>query len=78
MRVELRVVFCYRRNPELGAPLVRFLQNEIVQAMPLADRVGLHGETLVVVGSRDEAALFPYGFFRWWRLDGNIGAFETM
>ena len=78
VRAELRVVFCYRRSPEQGAPLMRLLQDEVVGAMPLADRIALDGETLVVVGSRNESDLFPYGFFRWWRLDANIGAFEVM
>jgi hypothetical protein len=78
VRAELRAVFCYRRSPDQSAPLVRFLQNEVVKAMPLADRIKLGGETLVVVGSRDESELFPYEFFRWWRLDVNIGAFEAV
>jgi hypothetical protein len=77
VRAELRIVFCYRRSPRQGAPLVRFLQDEIVKTMPLADRMALGGETLVVVGSRDESDLFPYGFFRWWRLDVNTGRLEA-
>jgi hypothetical protein len=75
---ELRAVFCYRRSPAQGAPLVRLLQDEVVRAMPLADRTKLSGETLMVAGSRDESDLFPYGFFRWWRLDANIGGFEAV
>lgn len=46
--------------------------------MPLAERVALDGETLVIVGSRNEAELFPYGFFRWWRLNTEIGGFEPL
>ena len=78
VRAELRIVFCYRRSPDQGASLVRFLQDEVVKTMPLAERVALDGETLVVVGSRDESELFPYGFFRWWRLNTDIGGFEPM
>jgi len=78
VRAELRVVFCYRRSPAQGAPLVRFLQDEVMRAVPLADRIALGGETLLVVGSRDESELFPYGFFRWWRLNTNTGSFEPM
>jgi hypothetical protein len=77
VRAELRAVFCYRRSPAQGAPLVRFLQDEVVKAVPLADRIRMGGETLIVVGSREESDLFPYGFFRRWRLDVNIGAFEV-
>ena len=78
VRAELRVVFCYRRSPDQGAPLVRFIQDDVVKAMPLAQRIALGGETLIVVGSRDEAEMFPYGFFRWWRLNTDIGGFEPM
>ena len=38
----------------------------------------LSGETLVVVGSRDESATFPYGFFKWWKLDTNTGTFRLL
>jgi len=76
VRAELRAVFCYRRSPDQGASLVRYLQDAVVKTIPLAERVALDGETLVVVGSREESELFPYGFFRWWRLDVNTGRFE--
>ena len=39
VRAELRIVFCYRRSPAQGASLVRFLQDDVVKAMPLADRI---------------------------------------
>jgi hypothetical protein len=78
VRANLHVVFCYRRSPNEGAPLARFLQHEVVRAMPLSERITLGGETLVIVGSRDESDLFPYGFFRWWRLNTDTGGFEPM
>jgi hypothetical protein len=78
LRVDLRVVVCYRRNPQDGAAMVRLLRDDVVQAMTLQGRVNLEGETLVVVGSRDESATFPYGFFKWWRLDKNTGTFRLM
>ena len=76
VRTELRAVFCYRRSPEEGAALVRFLRDEVVQAMALAGRVGLEGETLLVVGCKNESSTFPYGFFKWWRLETNTGTFR--
>jgi hypothetical protein len=78
VRADLRVVFCYRRDVERGPALVRSLRDEVVHAMALAGRVKLEGETLIVVGSRDESATFPYGFFKWWRLDTNMGSFRLM
>ena len=70
------MVFCYRRRPDDGPALVRFLEAEVVQAMELRGRVNLEGETLVVVGRTNEAEYFPYGFYRWWQLDSGTGKFE--
>jgi hypothetical protein len=44
--------------------------------MPIAERAALEGETLVVVGSRNESSTFPYGFFQAWKLNSNTGRFE--
>ena len=76
VRADLRVVFCYRRSSEAGSALIRFLRDEVVHAMDLAARAKLEGETLVVIGSRDDSATFPYGFFKWWKLDTNTGTFR--
>ena len=76
VRAGLRVVFCYRREPTQGAELVRYLREEVVNSLALTDRVQLAGETIVVVGSRNDSATFPYGFFKWWRLETNTGAFR--
>jgi len=76
VRAELRVVFCYRRGAQEGSSLVRYLGNEVVHSLALADRTQLKGEIIVVVGSRDESALFPYGFFKWWRLETGTGTFR--
>lgn len=78
VRSPLRVVFCYRRTLEEGSVLVRFLQDEVIMPMGLSARMALDGDTLVVVGSRDESTSFPYGFFRWWLLDWNTGTFNVI
>ncbi len=78
VRADLRLVFCYRRSPEDGSRLVGFLRGEVVHAMDLVRRADMTGETIVVIGSRDEAGVFPYGFFKWWRLDRNTGSFDLM
>lgn len=78
VRAELRLVFCYRREPDEGAALVRWLSREVIAALGLDQRIGLDGETIVAVGSRGEAAAFPYGFFKWWRLESKAGVFRLM
>jgi hypothetical protein len=75
VRADLRVLFCYRRDADEGAELVRHLADQVVRAMEIPTRSGLGGETLVVVGSRSEASTFPYGFFKDWTLDLNTARF---
>lgn len=78
VQAKLRALFCYRRNPEEGVALVRSLREDVVGAMGLVSRAALGGETVVIIGNRDESATFPYGFFKWWILDTNTGSFTTM
>jgi hypothetical protein len=76
VRAKLRVLFCYRRDANEASRLVRHLSDEVVRAMEIPERTALGGETLIVVGSRNEAATFPYGFFKEWLFDPNLGRFN--
>jgi len=76
IRAKLRVVFCYRRDASEGSLLVRHLSDEVVRAMEIPERTALGGETLIVVGSRNEVTTFPYGFFKDWLFDPNLGRFN--
>ena len=78
VRADLRIVFCYRRSADESSTLIRFLRTEVIQAMALMNRMNLEGETLVVVGSRDDSGTFPYRFFKWWQLDTNTGTFSLL
>jgi hypothetical protein len=73
IRTDLRVLYCYRPEAEQGAALTQMLSREVIGAFTLQQRAALEGETVVVVGSHAAAETFPYGFFRWWRLDKNVG-----
>lgn len=75
VRAELRVVFCYREDSAAGSKLVRHLGTEVAQAIKGTERPGLGGDTLLVVGSRNESRTFPYGFFKEWVFDTNLGRF---
>lgn len=74
LRVPLRVIFCYRHDSSQGNTIVRFLQQEVLSPLGTPPE----GETLVVVGSRDESSAFPYGFFRWWRLNLSTISFNVI
>jgi len=76
IRCQLRVVFGYRPEPSAGPPLVSTLATAVVGELPAAVRAQLDGETLIVIGSRNEASTFPHGFFQAWKLNTNIGRFE--
>jgi hypothetical protein len=78
IRCQLRLVVCYRAEPRAGVPLVVWLGTSVVKTIPIAERANLEGETVVVVGSRNEADTFPYGFFQAWRLNTNTGLFERL
>ena len=77
IRDTMRVVFCYRSTRADGPRLVASLADRVVRPMALSDRERLRGDTVVFVGSRNDSATFPYGFFNVWRLNRNLGRFET-
>ena len=55
-----------------------WLGTSVVKTIPIAERASLEGETVVVVGSRNEADTFPYGFFQAWKPNTNTGVFERL
>jgi len=65
IRADLRIVICYRKTGAEASKLVDFLSEDVVAAMGIPGRLSLQGETLVVVGSREDVQNFPYAFFKW-------------
>ena len=59
-------------------PLVTWLGASVVKPISIAERAKLEGDTVIVVGSRNEADTFPYGFFQAWKLNTNTGLFERL
>jgi hypothetical protein len=43
--------------------------------MRIQERTRIGGETMLIVGSRNESGTFPYGFFKDWHYDTNLGRF---
>jgi len=78
LRVTLRVVFAYRQNWEQARLLVDLLSRDVVAVIPPEQRVALAGETAVITGSRGEGETFPYGYFKLWLLDANLGRFDRI
>lgn len=73
----LRIVFCYRKEASAAPTLIQHLRREVIEAMSLHGRLNLSGRTFVVVGSRNAAETFPFGFFKWWELNTQTGRFEA-
>lgn len=74
----LRVVFAYRDSWQQARDLVRLLASDVVGAIPMERRGDLRGQTLMVTGSRGEGETFPWGYFKVWELDANLGRFEKI
>jgi hypothetical protein len=77
VNADLRIVFCYRKDATDAPALIQHLKSEVIEAMSLQGRLNLEGRTFVVVGSRNDAETFPFGFFKWWELNTHTGRFES-
>jgi hypothetical protein len=78
LRVELRVVFAYRPDWERSRQLVSAIGADVVGGLRPEQRTALDGETVLVVGNRGEGETFPWGYFKFWMLDTNLGRFEKV
>ncbi len=76
VRAELRVVFAYRNDWQQVQQLVQSIKSEVIDGYSIEQRQTLDDRTLFITGSRGEGDTFPYGYFKVWRLNPNIGAFE--
>lgn len=78
LRVGLRVVFGYRPDWERSRQLVSSVGVEVVGALRPEQRAALDGQTVLAVGNRGEGETFPWGYFKFWMLDNNLGRFEKV
>jgi len=78
LRVCLRVVFAYRPDWERSRQLVAAVGADVVGGMQPEQRTALRGQTVLVVGNRGEGETFPWGYFKFWVLDANLGRFEKI
>jgi hypothetical protein len=78
IRAPLRVVFAYRRDAREGIALVNRLIASVIGGLTVDERMDLTGETSLIIGSRGEAETFPYGYFKVWTLNANIGRFDRV
>lgn len=78
IRAPLRVVFAFRPDEEKGRQLVLTIGTAVIGGMTPQQRIGIAGDTVLIVGNRGDGGTFPWGYFKFWRLDGNLGRFERI
>lgn len=78
VRAELRVVFAFRRDWEESRRSVDAVCRDVIGSISVADRSAISGETALIIGNRGEGETFPWGYFKCWLLDSNIGRFEKV
>ncbi len=78
LRVGLRVVFAYRPDLQRSRQLVNAVGADVISGMRPEDRTALQGQTVLVIGNRGEGETFPWGYFKFWMLDVNLGRFEKI
>ncbi len=78
LRVQLRVVFAYRPDWERSRQSVNAIGQDVIGALKPEQRTALKGQTVLVVGNRGEGETFPWGYFKFWMLDANLGRFEKI
>ncbi len=71
-------MFAYRPDWERGRALVESLKANVIGSLEATERTALEGQVVVVVGNRGEGETFPWGYFKFWLLDPNVGRFEKV
>ncbi|OAB62771.1 hypothetical protein AY599_12435 [Leptolyngbya valderiana BDU 20041] len=79
LRVPLRILFGYSQTQRDRSTLPQDLQHQVLDPIPLDDRPHrLAGETILAIGSLDAIDVFPYSYFKWWKLDTNTTRFTLL
>ena len=78
VQADLRLVLAYRDDWDQARELIGALSTDVVGGFTPHQRAELRGQTAVVTGSRGQGETFPYGYFKFWRLDANLGRFERL
>ena len=78
VRANLRVVFAFRSDWESSRRTVESVCQDVIGGLSPTERMTLEGETVLIVGNRGEGESFPWGYFKCWQLDYNVGRFEKV
>jgi hypothetical protein len=78
LRADLRVVFAFRQDWEESRRSVDTIGRDVVGSLSVVERMAVGGETALIVGNRGEGESFPWGYFKMWLLDTNVGRFAKV
>lgn len=78
VRAPLRVVFAFRHDWEAGRRSVNSICDDVIGGLSVIEKSALVGETILVMGNRGEGETFPHGYFKFWKLDHNVGKFDKV
>lgn len=77
VRANLRVVIAYRRTWGTATALPNRLAVDVLPGMRHTQDV-LLDDVVIVMGSRSDGESFPWGYFKFWRLDHGVGRFTKL
>ncbi len=78
LRTDLRVVFAFRRDWEESRRSVDAIGRDVIGSLTVPERMAVTGETALIIGNRGDGETFPWGYFKIWLLDTNVGRFEKI
>jgi hypothetical protein len=78
LRADLRVVFAFRRDWQESRRSVESIGNDVIGSLTVPERMALSGQTSIIIGNRGDGETFPWGYFKTWLLNTNVGRFEKI
>jgi len=77
VHAKLHVVMAYRRTWEQAITLPNRVAADVLPGLRRSGESRLD-EVVFVMGSRSDGASFPWGYFKFWRLDHGVGRFAKL
>jgi hypothetical protein len=77
VRATLAVVMAYRRSWELASALPNRLAADVLPGLRPTNETS-PDDVVIVMGSRSDGESFPWGYFKFWRLDHGVGRFTKL
>jgi hypothetical protein len=77
VRATLHVVMAYRRTWDLAIALPNHVASDVLPGVRQTAETR-QDEVVFVMGSRSDGGSFPWGYFKFWRLDHGVGRFAKL